>query len=359
MKILDRYITRHANQSIFIVMAALLSLISMYALFEELDENQVTYGIWEAIRYIVRTLPRRLDEIMVYAMFLGYLIALGRLAETSELTIARVSGMSISRLMLALGPSMLLWLSVSLVISEYIAPRSERLAEVEKLQAQFGDDAINERSGFWLRAENLFMQVQTITEAGTVHGIRQYYTGSDRQLESSIQAKYAIYDAAEQHWVLYDGQQASYALENDDGVQSKTFESWVWENPITPEVLASQSFLEPNKMSMLALYKQVEFAKGQHLGVSEYQLALWARILKPLTYMGLTLFALAVVIGPLRQVGMGYRLTIGIFAGLGFKYLQDLFAPAALVFNIPAQIAILIPIVGYWLIALVLIRRNA
>ena len=33
--------------------------------------------------------------------------------------------------------------------------------------------------------------------------------------------------------------------------------------------------------------------------------------------------------GPLRQVGMGARLVVGIFAGLGFKYLQDLFAPAA------------------------------
>ena len=94
-------------------------------------------------------------------------------------------------------------------------------------------------------------------------------------------------------------------------------------------------------------------------GVSEYELAFWSRILKPLTYLGLTLFALGVVLGPLRQVGMGLRLTFGIFAGLGFKYLQDLFAPAAIVFNIPALIAILIPIALYWSVAVYLIRRNA
>jgi lipopolysaccharide export LptBFGC system permease protein LptF len=56
---------------------------------------------------------------------------------------------------------------------------------------------------------------------------------------------------------------------------------------------------------------------------------------------------------------MGLRLTFGIFAGLGFKYLQDLFAPAALVFNIPALIAILMPIALYWTVAWILIRRNA
>ncbi len=65
------------------------------------------------------------------------------------------------------------------------------------------------------------------------------------------------------------------------------------------------------------------------------------------------------VLGPLREVGMGIRLTIGIFAGLGLKYLQDLFAPAAIVFNIPALIAILIPIATYWLVAIYLIRKNA
>ena len=112
-------------------------------------------------------------------------------------------------------------------------------------------------------------------------------------------------------------------------------------------------------MSMAALYRQIGFARTQSLGVSEYELAFWNRVLKPLTFLGLTLFALAVVIGPLREVGMGLRLTFGIFAGLGFKYLQDLFAPAAIVFNIPALIAILIPIAVYWFAAIALIRKNA
>ncbi len=112
-------------------------------------------------------------------------------------------------------------------------------------------------------------------------------------------------------------------------------------------------------MSMAALYRQIQFARKQALGVSEYELAFWDRVLKPLTFLGLTLFALAVVLGPLREVSMGLRLTFGIFAGLSFKYLQDLFAPAAIVFNIPALIAILIPIAVYWLVAITLIRKNS
>ena len=136
-------------------------------------------------------------------------------------------------------------------------------------------------------------------------------------------------------------------------------QQWQWENPISPTLLAAQAFLDPNKMSMRALYRQIQFARGQQLESAEYELAFWTRALKPLSFIGMTLFALAVVLGPLRQVPMGLRLTVGIFAGLGFKYLQDLFAPAAIVFNIPTLIAILIPIGVYWTVAWLLIRRNA
>ena len=160
MLTLDRYITRIANRTILTVVTVLLILISLFALFEEMDESQVTYGFAEAAAYVLQTMPRRFDEILVYGLFLGYLIALGRLAESNELTICRVSGMSPLRLCGALAPSMALWLVASVAISEYVAPLSERSAEADKLQAQFGSDALNRKGGLWLRDGLMFMQVQ-------------------------------------------------------------------------------------------------------------------------------------------------------------------------------------------------------
>lgn len=356
MHTLDRYITKQANRSIAVVIATLLSLISLFALFEELDENELTYGLKEAASYIIMTMPRRFDEVLVYGLFIGYLIALGRFAETNELTICRVSGMSPARLCLSLAPSMVLWLVLSVVVSEWVAPASERAAEVDKLHAQYGENALERRGGLWLRDGQLFMRVRAIDESGDIHGITQYWLDDNDALESTVQAATGVFDETNQRWQFHDGARIELV---GGAAQSVPFKEWIWDNPLSPDLLASQAFLEPNKMSMLALYRQIEFGRLQELGVSEYELAFWARVLKPLTYLGLTLFALSVVLGPLRQVGMGVRLTFGIFAGLGFKYLQDLFAPAAIVFNIPALIAILIPIALYWAIALLLIRRNA
>ena len=355
MYTIDRYITGHANRTILVVVTALLALITLFAMFEELDESQATYGFNEAATYVMRTIPRRLDEILVYGIFIGYLITLGRLAESNELTVARVAGMSPLRLLGSLAPSMLMWLVLGMLVSEFVAPSSERRAEVDKLQAQYGDDALARRS-LWLRDGQLFMRVRAIDGEGKIHNVLQYWLDEDDALVEMITARSGVYDTELGHWRLLDGARTQLKHE---AAQRTSFDSWVWENSITPELLASQAFLEPNKMSMVALSRQIEFARAQQLGVSEYELAFWSRALKPLTFVGLTLFALGVVLGPLRQVGMGLRLTVGVFAGLGFKYLQDLFAPAAIVFNIPALIAILIPIALYWSAAVYLIRRNA
>lgn len=356
MYTLDRYITRQANRSILMVMAVLVSLISLFALFEEMDESQVTYGITEAGTYVLKTMPRRFDEILVYGLFIGYLIALGRFAETNELTICRVAGMSPTRLCFALAPSLLLWLLVSVIVAEAVAPASERNAEVEKLQAKYGDDALGVLGGLWLRDGQMYMRVRAIDENGHIWGVDQYYLDADDAMISSVTANSGSYDEASASWQFKDVVRTEFA---GDAATRTPLATWTWANPITPELLAAQAFLEANKMSMMALYRQISFARERQLGVSEYELAFWNRVLKPVTFLGLTVFALAVVMGPLRQVSMGLRLTFGVFAGLGFKYLQDLFAPAAIVFNIPALIAILIPIGVYWTAAVLLIRKNA
>ncbi len=356
MTTLDRYITSHALRSSIVVVLALLSLITLFALFEELDESSSSYGLQEAVLYVLQTMPRRMDEILVYGVFLGYLIALGHLAETNEITVCRVSGMSPTRLMMSLLPSMLMWLVFSVAVAEFIAPASERIAQVNKLKALYGEEALDHRGGLWLRADDLYMRVRAIDESGMIHGISQYKLDDNRELIETIQAQTGTYDPNAEQWSLVSG---TRTLLSTNGAQIEPFLARTWDNNITPELFAAQAFLEADKMSVFDLQRQIEFARTQHLGVSEYELAFWSRLLKPVTYIGLTLFALGVVLGPLRQVGMGLRLTFGIFAGLGFKYLQDLFAPAAIVFNIPALIAILIPISAYWIAAILLIRRNA
>ena len=354
MTTLDKYISAHANKSIAVILLTLTALISLFGLYEELDENQSTYGMREALLYIFSTLPRRLDEVLVYSAFLGYLIAFGNLAETHELTVMRTSGMSPSRIMRALIPSLALWIIVNVVVSEFVAPPMDRKANADKIQAQFGTPGQRLEVGLWLKIEDLFMHVQAIDERGDIWAVTQHKVSDDLELQQVVNAASGRYRLLEENWIFDQVKVVSF-----NGNQSTTeiFDKRIWPNNITPELLASRAYLEPNKMSMSNLYQQIGNSPLDR--VSEHQIAFWQRLLRPFVYISMCLFALAVVLGPLRQVGAGTRITFGIFAGVAFKYLQDLFAPAAIVFQIPAWLGVSIPVVICAVIALLVIRRSA
>jgi lipopolysaccharide export system permease protein len=356
MKILDRYLTRVATLAVFLTLLSLVSITSLFALFEELGESQATYGFIDALTYLAQTLPRRVDELLSYCVFLGYLLSLGSLAENGELTAARVAGVSPMRLLGALIPSLIICLLVSFCLSEYLAPTGEQAAERGKQRAQYGENALSQKGGLWFRDGGEYVQISTLASNGDLQGIRRYSVDEQHQLIQSLQAESATFDESVQTWTLYNG---SITQLNNVSTQAQAFAQQTWQTPMTPKLLASQAFLEPKKMPLIGIHNQITFLEQQNLSATEYELVYWSRILKPLTFFGMALLALAIVIGPLRSSGMGQRLTIGIFVGLGFKYLQDLFAPTAIVFGVPAIIAVALPTIIFALAARTLIKRFA
>ena len=164
MLTIDRYVTGRSLRAIALVATSLTSMMLLFALFDELAEGAERYGLDDALNYLWRTLPRRLDDLLLYSVFIGYLAALGQLAEQGELTALRAAGTSPGRLVGALTPSLLLCLSLSFALSEYLAPKAEQAAEVAKLNAQYGRDAMQNKGGFWIRDDQLYMQIQAMSQ---------------------------------------------------------------------------------------------------------------------------------------------------------------------------------------------------
>lgn len=358
MLTIDRYVTGRSLRAIALVAISLTSMMLLFALFDELAEGAERYGLDDALNYLWRTLPRRLDDLLLYSVFIGYLAALGQLAEQGELTALRAAGTSPGRLVGALTPSLLLCLSLSFALSEYLAPKAEQAAEVAKLNAQYGRDAMQNKGGFWIRDDQLYMQIQAMSDenGGTLWGLRQYWLDSNQRLVRSVEADFATFDASNDLWTLHNVRESRIA---EQMTTVENFAQSVWTNAITPQLLANQAFLEPKKMSLRGLNDQINFLQRQQLQATNYQLALWSRLLKPLSYFGLALLALAIVLGPMRSTGLGPRVALGLLVGLTFKYLQDLFAPMAVVFALPAALAVALPIGAYTICAYLLIRRYA
>ena len=161
MTLLDRYLTRKCILGILLVMAVLSGLTLSFALIDELNKDHDNYGFSEAMRFLLLTMPRRVEELMPYCVFIGLLLVLGNMAEGGELTAFRAAGVSPWRLLAALLPTLLLVLSVNFTLSEFVSPAGERAGKQGKQRALMGiteqplveSKAITPEDGVWLRRE--------------------------------------------------------------------------------------------------------------------------------------------------------------------------------------------------------------
>ena len=71
MTLLDRYLTRQCVIAIVTVVGVLAALTLLFALIEELDEGNANYGFSHALQYLLLTMPRRIEELLSYGVFIG------------------------------------------------------------------------------------------------------------------------------------------------------------------------------------------------------------------------------------------------------------------------------------------------
>ena len=97
MRLLDLHIARHIWASVAIVLLVILGLDLMTALGNELDALDNGASFKQVLTYIILTVPRRIYEFMPLTVLVGCLVGLGALANNSELTVMRASGISVWR----------------------------------------------------------------------------------------------------------------------------------------------------------------------------------------------------------------------------------------------------------------------
>lgn len=352
----DRHIGRSVTAATLVVVIAMGMLMTLFALIDELQEGTEGYDFTQALWYCLLTLPRRVYEVLPYAVFLGSLVGLGSLASHSELVAMRAAGMSPWRIFRGVAAAALLFLGFGLWLGESAAPDGEARAEVYKHQIEQSSDTLRLAGGYWYREGLLYMNVEELTEDGELLGVRQYQFDTNDRLQFSRLAQRAVYDPTIAGWRLLAVRETVFEA---DRVRTRQQDEMLWQGQATPRLLTAGVLLEPRKLSISDLRYQIDYMQREHLGAARYQLSLWAKLLQPLAVLGLALLALAFVLGPLRQVSIGVRLSIGVLAGLSFKYLQDLFAPMSLVYGLPAWLAVLLPIALCWLVSAVAVRRAA
>lgn len=342
------YIGTAVLTAIGVVLLAFLGLMSLFAMLEELREDDASYLISEMFVYVALTIPRRIYEVLPYVVFLGSLIGLGSLASKSEIVIFRAAGVSPGRIYLGVAWPAALIFAFGFAMGEWVAPKGEEQAELFKAEAMSEEGAKRASRGYWYREGGMNLRAANLGENGELIGVQQFWYDEDRRLVRTVTAERAEYMPGDDaHWLLFDVRET---LIEESASQSRQTDVLRWDGQVDPRLLAVRVLVEPRKLSLEDLYRQIEYMERERLNTNVYQLAFWSKILQPFSVLGLALLALGFILGPLREVSMGVRLSVGVFAGLGFKYLQDLFAPMSMVYDLPAAVAVALPILVCWLV---------
>ena len=193
MRRLDRHVGKTVFAAIALVLVVIVGLDAIAAFIDEADDISPSYTFLEAVLYVVLTLPGRFYEFIPFAALIGCLIGLGQLATSSELVVMRAAGVSIGRLVwVAMKPALVVAL-LGFVLGEYLAPKSEQLAQSRRAMAQNPDESFGGRHGIWNREGNAFLHFNALQSGGIVYGITLLQFDGKQRLQSALRAPRASF----------------------------------------------------------------------------------------------------------------------------------------------------------------------
>jgi lipopolysaccharide export system permease protein len=355
MNTIDKYIAKSVSYGILLILWTLVGLFVFFSFIEEVDDigNQ-NYGVWQAIEFVIFSVPRLIYELFPTAVLLGSLLSLGTLANHSELTVIRAAGVSIFRIILSVAKIGIVLTLIAMFIGETVAPRSEELANSRRSLAQQEDGKgilFTRRQGFWARDEGVFINIRRILSDTSFGGISLYEFDFQQKLKTVTYAKTANYENG--YWSLHNGEEIY--LQAMPFFKEK-FNKKQWHTNLNAE-LVKIVIMNPYKLSTIGLYRYVHYLQENNQRSIEYELALWTRAFYPLVSVVMIFLAIPFVFSHLRSVSIGQRILTGALLGIAFFMINKTTGHIGLVYEFnPVFSALLAPAL-FLLIAVILIRR--
>jgi lipopolysaccharide export system permease protein len=348
-----RYFTREILGSSLLVLAALLALFGFFDLIRELDDlGRGTYRINAMLAYVALTLPSHAYVLLPAAGLIGTLFALARMSEHSEITVMRSSGLSLRQLAMHVGAAGLVIALVTLAFGELITPFTEEAAKGLRLKATRSIVAREFRSGFWVKDDRSFVNIQDVTADTQLLNLRIYEFDPAFRLTAISRAEKGTY-AGPNKWELSNVELTRF--EGDRAVLQK-IPSATWSSVLTPDILSVLKIV-PERMSALNLRAYIEHLHENRQKATRYEIAFWSKIFSPAAAVVMMILAIPFALQSARAGGVGAKIVMGIMIGLSFHFAGRLFAHVGLLNDWPALLSAGAPVVIAALVAAALLVR--
>jgi lipopolysaccharide export system permease protein len=344
-----RYLGREIYASVFLVLLAFLGLFAFFDLVNELDEvGKNGYLIHHAAIYVAMIMPGRVYELLPIAVLIGSLYALTTLARHSEITVLRASGLSTGRFLASLLAIGSVFVLLTFVFGEYLAPPAERAAQQWRLAATRSMVSQELRTGLWVRDGKRFVNVRNVLPDTSLQGVRIYEFDGSNALVSISEAETGVYVDG-QGWALNKVSQTRF---QGDHTQVANLPTLTWDSELTPNVL-SVLMVVPERMSVGTLYSYIRHLTDNNQKTTRYEIALWKKLVYPFASLVMLGLALPFAYMQNRAGGVSLKVFSGIMIGVGFHLLNGLFSNLGVINGWIPAVAALTPSIVFLVAALV------
>lgn len=351
-KILERYIGKTLITTTAFTSLVLMSVLFIMGLLGELkDIGQGDYGLMQAIGYVLLRLPNTLYQFSPILLLLGCIVGLNVLTTHRELAVMRAAGFSTAKIIQSVLMAALLMVVVVSLLGEWFGPHLSSRAEIRKENAQNAGQAVITSAGVWYHVDNNFIHIDHVIERQKLEGVTRYQFDDQHRLQASYYAKTMTY--VNHAWQMNDVVITTFYRDRTKSSQLPTLPLGLTINTN----LLNVGLVEANEMSLPRLTRFADYLEQNGLQASEYRFGFWQRVLMPLASLVMIFLAIPFVLGGAVNAQLGWRLMLGLLVGFIFFILNALLGELCIVFQLPALMAALLPLVLFATLGAIFMRR--
>ena len=343
MKTIRRLIYQEAITGVAFVTLAFLALFFFFDMVDELRwvgrASEVGYTLSYALLYVALSLPAHLYELLPITVLIGTIFVMARLAQSSEFTIMRTSGLGpwrALRTLLVLGCAFVI---VTFAVGDYVAPLSDRAAQLVKARrtGQISAGA----TGAWLKERqgdhSIAVNVRALDPNGHMRNVHVFEFDAQGRVVSTLHAERGQFAPEGNGWslegvrrnVFHHGsaQGATAGTAGAPRVERLQETQFHWQTRISTDMV-SASLLKPDKMATIDLFQYIRHLEANGQSAQRYEIEFWRKVFYPLSCLVMVVLSLPFAYLHFRSGGIAAYVFGGVMAGISFFLLNNVFGYA-------------------------------
>lgn len=324
-----RLIYREVIAAVAFVTLGFLALFFFFDFVAELGDvgkGASPYSVTAALAYVALLLPSHLYELLPIAVLIGSIFVMARLAQSSEYTILRTSGLGPGRALYALMGLGLVFTALTFATGDYLAPLSDRTAQL--LKARYQGRLSVGQTGAWLKekqAQSTFtVNVGALASDGNLESVRVFEADPQGLLVGITRARRAEF--SEQGWILRDVERTDLraVITGQPKTQLSREAQLLWPTSISAEMV-SVALLQPDRMRTLDLYQYMRHLEANGQTSQRYEIEFWRKVFYPLSCLVMVVLALPFAYLHFRSGSITGYVFLGVLIGISFFLLNNVF----------------------------------